>query len=157
MRAGYTARDLSEKRLLNLDELCRLDDVQDFLNFPEEHDLKWRKVMNAVIRPYYLYSYLFLRARLRPELEEPLDDLLRERGVLLKKLDHTIGQLGMVEGEATDFMQRNQNLAQELLVFRLERQREAVDNAAQDLQQLAHPVEVFGFIDEPRRSIDSRE
>lgn len=50
-------------------------------------------------------------------------------------------------------MERNEHLDQELLVLSLEGQRKAVDDRAQDLQQLAHPVEVLCLIDEPQEDV----
>lgn len=43
------------------------------------------------------------------------------------------------------------HLDQELLVFRLQGQREAVDNGAEDLQQLTHSIEVLSFVDKPEK------
>lgn len=39
MRAGDTGRDLFEERLLDPDELGRLDHVQDLFDLPQEHHL----------------------------------------------------------------------------------------------------------------------
>lgn len=39
VRAGDTGRDLFEERLLDPDELRRLDHVQDLFNLPQEHHL----------------------------------------------------------------------------------------------------------------------
>lgn len=39
MRTSYTLGDLFKQQLLNLLELGRLDDVQDLLDFAQEHDL----------------------------------------------------------------------------------------------------------------------
>lgn len=39
VRAGHTLGQLPEERLHNFDELRRLDDVQDLLQFVEEHHL----------------------------------------------------------------------------------------------------------------------
>ena len=75
--------------------------------------------------------------------------MLREGGVLLQKLDDAVRQLRVVEREAADFMEWDQHFAKELLVLGLQRQGEAVDNAAQDFQQLTNPVKVFSFINEP--------
>ena len=47
------------------------------------------------------------------------------------------------------FVQRNEHFDQELLMLGLEGQSEAVDDAAEDFQQLTDPIKVFGFVDEP--------
>lgn len=39
VRAGDAGRDLFEERLLDPDELRRLDHIQDLLNLPQEHHL----------------------------------------------------------------------------------------------------------------------
>ena len=78
VRAGNTFGNLFKKGFLNLDKLSGLDDIEYLLNLPEEHDL-------------------LLGAGLRPELEEALDDLLGQGGVLLKELDHAVGQLSVVQ------------------------------------------------------------
>ena len=93
--------------------------------------------------------YLLLWARLGPELQQAFDDLFSEGCIFLKDLDDTVGQLGVVEREAAHLVKRYQHLAQELFVFRLQRQGEAVDDAPEDLEQLAHAVEVFSFVNEP--------
>ena len=53
----------------------------------------------------------------------------------------------MVEGEASNLVEWDQDLAEELLVLGLQGQREPVNDATQNLQQLAHSVEVFRFVD----------
>lgn len=45
MRIAHTFRDLLKQRFLDFLELCRLDDVQNLLNFPQEHDLMISKEM----------------------------------------------------------------------------------------------------------------
>ena len=83
MRAGNTFGNLFKKRFLDLDKLSGLDDIEYLLNLPEEHDL-------------------LLGAGLWPELEEALDDLLGQGGIFLEELDHAVGQLGVVQGQASD-------------------------------------------------------
>jgi hypothetical protein len=74
--------------------------------------------------------YLFQAARLGPQIEQPAQDGLCERGVLLEEQPHAVGQLQFVQPQAFDLVQRKQHLEQELLVVRLERQRKPVDDAA---------------------------
>jgi hypothetical protein len=95
-----------------------------------------------------LSTHLFLRARLWPVLEQPLDDLLREGGVLLQKLHYAVGELRVVERQASHLVQRDQHLDEELLVLGLEGQRKSVDDRAEDLEELAHAVKVLSLVDE---------
>ncbi len=44
-------------------------------------------------------------------------------------------------------------LDQELLVLSFQRQREPVDDGPEDLQELAHPVEVFRLVDELQEKV----
>lgn len=53
MRAGDTSRDLFEERLLDADELRRLDHIQDLLNLPQEHHLKTQQKTHFVFSPRY--------------------------------------------------------------------------------------------------------
>ena len=58
----------------------------------------------------YYNTDLFLRASLWPELEQPLDDLLRQGGVLLQELHHAVRQLRMVQRQAPHLVQGDQDL-----------------------------------------------
>ena len=66
------AMSASTKHMPHLLKLDRLNDVKDLLELVEEHDL-----LGAV--------------RLRPELQQPHDHLLRQARVLLQELHHTVG------------------------------------------------------------------
>lgn len=90
VRAGHTFGNLFKKRFLDLDKLSGLDDIEYLLNLPEEHDL-------------------LLGAGLRPELEEALDDLLGQGGVLLKELDHAVGQLSVVQRQTSNLGKKENN------------------------------------------------
>ena len=87
MRTGNTARYLLEKRFLNFDKLGGLGDVEDLFDFAEEHDL-------------------LLGARLGPVLEQAADDFLRQRGVLLEKLNDAVGQLSVIQRQTLHLVQR---------------------------------------------------
>ena len=63
-------------------------------------------------------------------------DLDGELRVLLDELRHAVGELLVVEVDVAHLVQRQQRLHQELLVLLLEGQREAVDDGAEDLEQL---------------------
>ena len=146
VRAGNTFGNLFKKRFLDLDKLSGLDDIEYLLNLPEEHDF-------------------LLGAGLRPELEEALDDLLGQGGVLLKELDHAVGQLSVVQRQTSNLrekkitknihqfnfylVQGNQDPDKKLLVLSFQRQGEAVDDRSKDLKKLSNTIEVFSFINEP--------
>lgn len=55
----------------------------------------------------------------------------------------------MVHGQALHLVQRQQRFEQERLVFLLQRQGEAVDDGAENLEQLGNAVVMFGLVDEP--------
>ena len=48
-------------------------------------------------------------------------------------------------------MQGNEHSDQELLVLGFEWEREAIDYASQDLQQLSNPIEVLRLVNKPRQ------
>ena len=50
-------------------------------------------------------------------------------------------------------MQGNEHSDQELLVLGLEWEREAIDYASQDLQQLSNPIEVLCLVNKPRQEV----
>ena len=50
-------------------------------------------------------------------------------------------------------MQGNEHSDQELLVLGFEWEREAIDYASQDLQQLSNPIEVLRLVNKPRQGI----
>ena len=52
---------------------------------------------------------------------------------------------------ATYLVQGNKHSDQELLVLGLEWEREAIDYASQDLQQLPNPIEVLRLVNKPRQ------
>ncbi len=74
MWAGDRFSYLSEEGNHYLLELGWIDDVEDFLNLPEEHNL-------------------LLRVGLGPELEQTFDHFLGETVVLLEELHYAVGQL----------------------------------------------------------------
>ena len=50
-------------------------------------------------------------------------------------------------------MQGNEHSDQELLVLGFEWEREAIDYASQDLQQLSNPIEVLRLVNKPWKQI----
>ena len=63
-------------------------------------------------------------------------DLYGQLRVLLDELRDAVRELLVVEVHVAHLVQRQQRLHQELLVLLLEGQREAVDDGAEDLEQL---------------------
>ena len=59
----------------------------------------------------------------------------------------------MVERKAPNLMQWNEDLAQELFVLGLQRQREPVDNAAKNLKEFTDSVKVFRLVNEPGKDV----
>lgn len=66
--------------------------------------------------------------------------------VLLQELYHAVGQLCLVLDEGLGLVQGDEHLGQKLLVLGLQRQSKAVDDAAQDFQQLCHTVKLLSLI-----------
>uniref|UniRef100_A0A1I8IGB6 DH domain-containing protein n=1 Tax=Macrostomum lignano TaxID=282301 RepID=A0A1I8IGB6_9PLAT len=69
------------------------------------------------------------------------------------ELHYTVGQLGVKHAERLGLVQRQQHLHEELLVLSLQRQRKSIDDAAQNLKQLANTIELLSLIDEPQENI----
>lgn len=59
----------------------------------------------------------------------------------------------MVHAQALDLVQRDQHSRQEQLVLFLERKGEAVDDGAQDFEQLGDTIKTLGLIDELEEDI----
>lgn len=78
-----------------------------------------------------------------------LDNRLCQARVFLEELHDTVGQLWMVHGQALHLVQRQQRFEQKCLVLLLQRQGEAVDNGAENLEQLGNSVVMFGLVNEP--------
>jgi hypothetical protein len=126
---GEALCELAEQGPHNLLELDRLDDVEDLLDLVEVHDL-----LGGV--------------NLGPVAEEAEDDVLGQGRVLLEELDDTVGELGVVEGEALDLVQGEEDAGEEGLVLLLQGQGKAVDDGAEDLEQLGDAVVPLGVVDE---------
>ena len=110
-------------------ELERVDDIQNFFNFIQEHDLLGR-------------------VDLGPVLEQTEQDLFGQGTVLLKELNYAVRQLRMIQRQRLDFVQRDEHACQEQLVFVFERKCEAVDNRSKNLQQFGDSVMTFCLVDE---------
>ena len=116
VRTGDASCNLLEQRLLDLGKLSRFNHVQDLFDFPQEHDF-------------------LLRTRLWPELEETQDHGFSERWVLLQELHDAVCQLRVVQTQTLGLVERDKDFDQELFVFLLKRQREAVDDAVRVLMR----------------------
>lgn len=94
-----TFGNLSEERLLYFHKLRRLNHIQNFLNFTQEHNL-------------------LLWTRLWPKFKQPLYDRLRQRRIFLQELHHTVRQLGVVQGQTLYLVKGQQDLHQKLFMLR---------------------------------------
>lgn len=137
MLAAHASRELGEKRLHDLLELGGLDDVEDLFHLVEVHDL-------------------LRRVDLGPVLEEASDDVLRQARVLLEELDDAVGELGVVQREALDLVEREEDAGEERLVLVLEREGEAVDDGPEDLEELGDSVVALRLVDELEEDVVDR-
>mmetsp|Transcript_13026 Transcript_13026/g.38247 ORF Transcript_13026/g.38247 Transcript_13026/m.38247 type:complete len:450 (-) Transcript_13026:566-1915(-) len=122
-------RHLGEEGLHDEVELVGVDHLEDLLNLVEE-------------------EHLLGRVGEGPEGEDGLEHGHGELGVLLHELGHAVAQLLVVDADELDLVQRQQRAHQEGLVLVLEREREAVDDGAEDLQQLRDAVVPLRLVDE---------
>mmetsp|Transcript_35887 Transcript_35887/g.57676 ORF Transcript_35887/g.57676 Transcript_35887/m.57676 type:complete len:205 (-) Transcript_35887:535-1149(-) len=83
---------------------------------------------------------LFGRRLNRPKLEQSAQDDRRHAGILEHKLHAARHQLLVELLQFTAFMQRHQHVAQEVFVLLLDRNREAVDDGAEYLEELGDAV-----------------
>jgi hypothetical protein len=120
---------LLEQRHLDLLKLGRINYIQDFLHFAQEH--------------HFLGGIYFW-----PVFEETKHDLFCQGAILLQKLNDAVCKLWVIHRETLDFVKRDKNAHQEGLVLLFERQREAVDDRPQNLQEFSNAVMSFGLIDE---------
>mmetsp|Transcript_77790 Transcript_77790/g.168251 ORF Transcript_77790/g.168251 Transcript_77790/m.168251 type:complete len:509 (-) Transcript_77790:18-1544(-) len=128
VRARDAQREPPEKHVLHAVKLGGLRELQGFFQLVQEEDLLRRDGHG-------------------PEAKHGRDDVVREPGVLLHVLRHAVGKL-LVEGrQRLDLVQRDQRLDQEVLVLILQRQREAVDDATQDLEKLSNTVVRLALVD----------
>mmetsp|Transcript_42707 Transcript_42707/g.106473 ORF Transcript_42707/g.106473 Transcript_42707/m.106473 type:complete len:335 (+) Transcript_42707:653-1657(+) len=137
MRAVNAHRDAVEEGLHELLELLALHHLEDLLHLVEEEDF-------------------FGGVGPRPELEDDAEDLLGQVGVFLDELRDAVRELLVVHADVTHLVEGQQRLQQELLVLFLERQRKAVDDRTQDLEQLGDAVVALGGVDEPVEDVVDR-
>ena len=121
MLAINTSRELLEERHDDLRELCRINHVENFFNFIEEHDF-------------------LRRVDLWPKLEQSEEHLLRETRVLLEELHHAIRELGMIERQALHLVQRDEHTSEEDFMLFLQWCSETIDNRPENLKQLRNTV-----------------
>ena len=75
-------------------------------------------------------------------------DLLADGRVLVAELEDAKGQLVLVNVEAARLVQRHDDADEEHAMLALEREGEAIDDGAHDLEQLREAVVVLGLVDE---------
>lgn len=77
-----------------------------------------------------------------------MTDHVCELRVFLQELDHTVSELCLVLDQGFGLVEGDEDLGQELPMLRLQGKGKPVDDAAQDLQQLCHSVELLCLVDE---------
>lgn len=120
------ASDLFKQRHHALLEFSRLCGLKHVLELPQEEHLLLA-----------IYDW--------PVLEQPPDDGIGKLVVLLDKLDNAIGELLVVDCDGLGLVQRDERASEEELVLLLHGQGEAVDYAAEDLEELADAVVALGL------------
>lgn len=134
MRAIEAAGDLLEQRNHTLLELCGLRGLQYLLQLPEEQQL-------------------LLAVGHRPILQQPSDHSVRKLAVLLHELRCAVGELMVVNPGRLRLVQGDEHPHEEQLVLLLHGQCESVDDAAEDLQQLADAAVPLRLEDEPAEDV----
>ncbi len=74
--------------------------------------------------------------------------LFRQRSILFEELHDAVGELGMVHAQTLHLVKRDQDSCEEEFMLLLQGEGKAVDDGAQDLQQLGNAVEPLGFVGE---------
>jgi hypothetical protein len=85
----------------------------------------------------------------RPVLEKSPDYGIRKFVVLLDELNNAIGELLVVDCNGLGLVQWDECTGEEQLVFLLHWQRKAINDASQNLEELADTVVALGLKDEP--------
>lgn len=147
VRRAHALGYLSEERNHDFLELGRLDDVENLFQLVEEHDFfrtvrLWPELQEAPARSEICWT---CHGELTSHL---LYDRLRQTRILLEELDDAIGQLGMVNRQTFHLMQGQKGFQEESFVLLFERQCEAINNRAEDLEQLSHTIVMFRFVNE---------
>ena len=155
------ARDRAEERPADVQELLGLRQLQQLLQLAqvehalgrvggrpvlqqaEDHRLRQRRVLLHELRHACAdhskpMSQLFGRTRMRARGGK--------RG--RKRGGRTVGELLLEGVDVLGLVERDERLDQERLVLLLQRQRKAVDDRAQDLEQLRDAVVVVALVDE---------
>mmetsp|Transcript_101351 Transcript_101351/g.205712 ORF Transcript_101351/g.205712 Transcript_101351/m.205712 type:complete len:292 (+) Transcript_101351:49-924(+) len=127
--ARDAAGETGEEDVLHAVELGRLSQLQGLLQLVQE-------------------EHLLSRDGHRPIAQHRSDDVVGQPRVLLNVLGHAVGELLVERCEGLDLVQRDQSLDQEVLVLILEGQSEAVDDAAQNLEQFADTVVDLALVDD---------
>mmetsp|Transcript_118593 Transcript_118593/g.342948 ORF Transcript_118593/g.342948 Transcript_118593/m.342948 type:complete len:453 (+) Transcript_118593:216-1574(+) len=137
VRARDAESEAAEEHVLHAVELGRLRQLERLLELVQE-------------------EHLFGGDRHRPIPKHGRDDVVRQTRVLLDVLGHAVRELLVEACERLHLVQRDQRLDQKVLVLVLERQGEAVDDGAQDLEQLTDAVLGLAFVDDLEEDVLDR-
>mmetsp|Transcript_30544 Transcript_30544/g.73209 ORF Transcript_30544/g.73209 Transcript_30544/m.73209 type:complete len:292 (-) Transcript_30544:350-1225(-) len=113
--------DTPEQLVLNLHKLRWLRQLQDLFDLVEE-------------------QHLLGSVGGRPQPQRPVENHGRQPRVFLRILCHAIGQLLVKAVQSSHLVQRNQGLFQHDLMLLLHREREPIDDTAQNFEQLGNSV-----------------
>mmetsp|Transcript_68021 Transcript_68021/g.142042 ORF Transcript_68021/g.142042 Transcript_68021/m.142042 type:complete len:273 (+) Transcript_68021:345-1163(+) len=116
-------------------------------NFLHTVELGWLRQLQSLFELVQEQD-LFRRDGEGPVPEHGCDDFVGQAWILLDVLSHAVGQL-LIEGyQRFDLVQGDESLDQEVLVFILQRQREAIDDTSKDFKQLANTVVSLALVDD---------
>mmetsp|Transcript_52613 Transcript_52613/g.87146 ORF Transcript_52613/g.87146 Transcript_52613/m.87146 type:complete len:231 (-) Transcript_52613:997-1689(-) len=121
MIGANRVRDAHKQRLDHALQLLRAGQLQHLLQLVEEEQL-------------------LLARHTRPKLEHSAEHRRRQRRILLNELRHTIRQLRVELRQKRHLVHRDQHVAQKQNVLLFQRQCKAIDDGAQNLEQLGNAI-----------------
>lgn len=134
-------RSFGNLEVLAVDALCQLLEQRHH----DSLELYWVYHIEYLFDLVEVHDLLWA-IDLRPEPQKAKHHVFRQCGIFFQELDHAVCQLRMIKRQAFDFVQRQQNASEENLVLLLQREREAINDAAEDLQQLGNAVVPLGIV-----------
>jgi hypothetical protein len=128
---------LFEQRHHDLLELNWIDNIQNLLDFVEEHDL-------------------FGRVDFGPVLEQAKNNFFRKCRILFEELHNTVCQLRMVKSERFDLVKGYERASKECLMFFFQWQRETIDDGSENFKQFCNAIVSFGVVNELEEDVCDR-